>query len=298
MLFSTLEQFEKLEKVQGKCKVILIAGSKAPKVDIDDVTHVNLEPGKEFIELAAAKGKKKAIKEYVKAILKDESFKEQLIASRTIVNVATSGKKAAVLLFDEKDANHEFKYLAVKALFKALGLEPVRFKDLKKAKAFKGKKKEAAKRFAKLMVSNTKVSKDGRKAIAKIDQQYGLDLLLVEMVALYQNKDKIKKDEALYFLKKFKKYSKDLNKKKSSKLDKQIKKFLKFDLDLPKYKKFQAGKVKGIDLMLIIGHLAAIKSNEFASAEYFKEMKGLLEVIGITPKAYQDAIASEVAAKK
>lgn len=285
MLVLTHEQVAKLDKagVLNKCVFFSTGKKSVPMKEYNITTEpLKIAPQKELLEAkkAGAEKTKRLIKKYVKSVQKEHHGGLSFV---TLVQMALKGNKIPVLLLDETQDTYEFEFDAILAALKSFGVKPYTLKTLKKEKVLKGKKKAAKKKFLKLM-NDFSIAKD--KDYDKYKGKFLFEILMVDAFNQYSIKDKMNKDTRAKYAAKLMKIIEGGKKKKAKKELKNLKKLLKIEsLDMPSLKKVKKGNCDAVDLLIVIGHMAALRMGEFGSKEYLDEMTSILTSLDIAAPA-------------
>lgn len=299
MLVLKLNELEKIEKIGAlkKC-IIFTTGAKPVQIKELNITTeaLNIAPQKELLESVKTGLKtKKAVEKYVKSVFKHNYGGLSYI---NMIQIALQGNKIPVLLLDDTSENYKLESTAILATLKKFGVKPYTMKSLKKAKVLKGKKKAAKKNFIKAM---NKFAIENDKKYSAYKEKFIFEILAIDIQNQYALKDGLNKEARRKYAKRLMKALNTGKKKDVKKNMKKLVKFLKIEnLDMPKMKKLSEGKCSAEELVIAVGHMAALKFGEFASDEYFKEMGAIISNLSleITIKEFKAAIKPEQKAAK
>ena len=281
MLVLKVNEVEKLQERELLKKTILFSTGNKPvqfKELGTETEPLAIAPPKELIEaVKSGMSPKKGVKKYVKSVLKNNFSGLSYI---NVIQIALASNKTPIILIDETTDHFKFEMKCILAVLKKFGVKPYTFKMLKEEKLFKGKKKAAKKTFAKMM--NDFTIKDDSKYSA-FKEKFIFEILAIDIQNQYELKDGLNKEARRKYAKRLVK-ALNLGKKKAVKSNmKHLKKFLKIDtLDMPKLKKVFEGKASAEEMVIIIGHMAALKAGDFASDNYFRDMGSIISKLGLT----------------
>lgn len=299
MLLLKLEDVQKLAEKEVLKKVILFSTGTKPVQFKDlglETEPLQIAPQKELIEAVKTGMKvKKAAKKYLKSVTKNEFGGLSFI---NVIQIALGQNKVPAIVLNEQSEDFKLEVACLMKVFKYFGVKPVTMKDLKKEKVLKGKKKVARKNFMKLF-NDFSIKNDENYAAFK--ENFRFEILAIDIQNQYEAKDGLNKESRRKYAKRLHKAIYSGKNKKVKKNLKALKQFLNIDnLDMPKMKKVFAGKLSAEELVMIIGHMAVIKSNEFRSDAYFKEMGAIISKLGLetTLKDFKAAVGAEVKATK
>jgi len=247
-----------------------------PKADlINDVSKGNV-------------GRKKAIKKHVKRVMKMKAGDDCVLTMNTLARITKMSKSKKtpliILVSTEEGKIGKFIQQAVSAAFNAAyGFKFTSYKQLKKAKIFKGKKKKRKAKLSEIAIKLTRMSDKGKKFYKAASRFYFPEYLYSELfgnalvpekiikrmkkMKLNKKNKKGKKDDSLVILFDLIKNDKKIAKEyKSFRKQKNLLNALGIKLKLGKKGK-DLTKNKVSHIMLFLCHLVAVRRGFTAQDE-------------------------------